>query len=108
MMKKCRGASDEGKSKVPRDECRGGKIKKGDQSPVVSNQKSNKTKWSVMQVLSLDTRYSTLFSDYYLFLGGLNICLLGQADQISDRVDAKLLHDATAVDFDGFFCDVQL
>jgi len=34
--------------------------------------------------------------------------LLGQADQISDRVDAKLLHDAAAVYFDGFLGNVKL
>ena len=43
--------------------------------------------------------FSTEWRDAYL---------LGQADQISDRVDAKPLHDAAAVDFDGFFGNVKL
>ena len=34
--------------------------------------------------------------------------LLGQADQLCDRVDAKLLHNAAAVYFDGFFGNVEL
>ena len=34
--------------------------------------------------------------------------LLGQADQLGDRVNAKLLHDPAVVHFDGFFGDIQL
>jgi hypothetical protein len=39
---------------------------------------------------------------------GFDASLLSQADQISDRVDAKPLHDAAAVDFDGFLGNVKL
>ena len=68
--------------------------------------------------LSLDTqcstlvfiRHSLLITNYFLLFiyGGLDASLLGQADQISDRVDAKLLHNAASVYLDGFLGDVKL
>ncbi len=50
----------------------------------------------------LDTRHLSLFFRW------LNNCLLSQADQISDRVNAKFLHDTAAVNFNGFFGNVKL
>ena len=39
-----------------------------------------------------------VINDCCLSFGGFNVRLLGQANEIDDRADAKFLNDATAMD----------